>query len=98
MKHGIHTIDDSDVQGKTVLLRVDINEPVDKEKNRLKDLTRIEGCIPTIKELSDKKAKVVILAHQGKSYYDLSLHAQVIQESGKPMQNGYMRSDSSCSV
>jgi phosphoglycerate kinase len=85
MKHGIHTIDDFEVQGKTVLLRVDINEPVDREKNRLKDLTRIEGCIPTIRELSGKGAKVAVLAHQGsdieyQSYYDLSLHAQVIQE------------------
>ena len=92
MKHGIHTIDDFDVRGKTVLLRVDINEPVDKEKNKLKDLTRIEGCIPTIKELSDKGAKVVILAHQGsdieyQSYYDLSLHAEVIKElTGKPLE------------
>jgi phosphoglycerate kinase len=92
MKHGIHTIDDFDVKSKTVLLRVDINEPVDKENRKLKDLTRIEGCIPTIKELSDKGAKVVILAHQGsdieyQSYYDLSLHAQVIRElSGKPVE------------
>ncbi len=92
MKHGINTIDDFDVAGKTVLLRVDINEPVDKEKNKLKDLTRIEGCIPTIKELSEKKAKVVILAHQGsdieyQSYYDLSLHADVIREmTGKPVE------------
>ena len=68
MKHGIHTIDDFDVKGKTVLLRVDINEPVDKEKKKLKDLTRIKGCIPTIKELSDKQAKVVVMAHQGKRH------------------------------
>ncbi len=92
MKHGIHTIDDFDVAGKTVLLRVDINEPVDKEKKKLKDLTRIEGCIPTIKELSDKQAKVVVLAHQGsdieyQSFYDLSLHADVIRNmTGKPVE------------
>jgi phosphoglycerate kinase len=92
MKHGILTIDDFDLKGKTVLLRVDINEPVDKEKKKLKDLTRIEGCIPTIKELSDKQAKVVILAHQGsdieyQSYYDLSLHADVIRDmTGKPVE------------
>ena len=92
MRHGIHTIDDFDVQGKTVLLRVDINEPVDKENKRLKDLTRIEGCIPTIRELSDKGAKVVVMAHQGsdieyQSYYDLSLHADVIRElTGKDVQ------------
>jgi phosphoglycerate kinase len=92
MKHGIRTIDDFDVNGKTVLLRVDINEPVDKEMKKLKDLTRIEGCIPTIKELSDKYAKVVVMAHQGsdieyQSYYDLSLHADVIRElTGKPLE------------
>mgnify|MGYP001020808399 CR=1 FL=1 len=92
MKHGINTIDDYNVNGKTVLLRVDINEPIDKENRKLKDITRIEGCIPTIKELSDKKAKVVILAHQGsdieyQSYYDLSLHAQAIRElTGMPVE------------
>jgi phosphoglycerate kinase len=85
MKHGIRTIDDFDLISKTVLLRVDINEPVDKKNNRLKDITRIEGCIPTIRELAEKQAKVVILAHQGsdieyQNYYDLSLHADVIRE------------------
>ena len=44
---------------------MDINQPVDKESNTLKDTTRIKGCVPTIKELSDKGAKLVILAHQG---------------------------------
>ena len=92
MKQGIRTIDDFDVKGKTILLRVDINEPVDKEKNKLKDITRIEGCIPTIRELSDKGAKVVTLAHQGsdieyQNYCDLSLHAQVIREmTGKAVE------------
>ncbi|MGI5920108.1 MAG: phosphoglycerate kinase [Christensenellales bacterium] len=85
MKHGIRTIDDFDLNSKTVLLRVDINEPVDKKNNSLKDITRIEGCIPTIRELAEKQAKVVILAHQGsdieyQNYYDLSLHADVIRE------------------
>jgi phosphoglycerate kinase len=85
MKHGIRTIDDFDLISKTVLLRVDINEPVDKKNNSLKDITRIEGCIPTIRELAEKQAKVVILAHQGsdieyQNYYDLSLHADVIRE------------------
>ena len=68
MKYGIKTIDDFDVNGKTVLLRVDINQPVDKETNTLKDTTRIKGCVPTIKELSDKGAKLVILAHHGQRY------------------------------
>jgi phosphoglycerate kinase len=65
MKFGIKTLDDLTVSGKTVLLRVDINQPVERSTGRLKDTTRIEAAIPTIRELADKKAKVVILAHQG---------------------------------
>ena len=65
MKYGIKTLDDFDVQGKTVLCRVDVNQPVDKQTGELKDTTRIEGCVPTLRELSDKGAKVVVLAHQG---------------------------------
>ncbi len=81
MKFGIKTIDDFDVKGKTVLLRVDINEPVDKAKNELKDITRIKGCVPIVKELSQKGAKLVLLAHQGsdieyKSYYTLQYHTK----------------------
>ena len=85
MKYGIHTIDDFDVRGKTVLMRVDINQPVDKETDTLKDITRIKGCVPTIRELSDKGAKLVLMAHQGsdieyKNYYNLSPHAKVLSE------------------
>lgn len=61
---GIPTLDDVDVKGKTVLVRCDINCPVDQNK-RIKDVTRIRRSIPTVKELSKKSAKVVILAHQG---------------------------------
>ena len=65
MRFGINTLDDIDVQGKTVLCRIDINQPVDKASNTLKDTTRIEACIPTLRELSGKGAKLVLLAHQG---------------------------------
>lgn len=85
MKFGINTIDDFNVKGKTVLLRVDINEPVDKVHDVLMDITRIEGCAPTIKELSEKGVKLAVLAHQGsdieyKNYYNLRPHARVISE------------------
>ena len=53
MQFGIHTIDDFVVKDKTVLLRVDINEPVDKERGLLNDITRIAGCAPTVKELTE---------------------------------------------
>lgn len=85
MKFGINTIDDFDIKGKTVLLRVDINQPVDKQTDTLKDITRIKGCVPTVKELCDKGAKLVILAHQGsdieyKNYYNLKPHSKVLSE------------------
>lgn len=85
MKFEINTIDDFDVKGKTVLLRVDINQPVDRQNNCLKDITRIRRCAPTIKELSEKGARVVVMAHQGsdieyQNYHNLSLHAKVISD------------------
>lgn len=83
MISGIHALDDFDFKGKTVLCRVDINQPVDRVRGTLKDTTRIKGCIPTIKELAEKKAKVVLLAHQGgdleyKNYFTTKPHAKVI--------------------
>ena len=65
MRFGIKTLDDACVESKTVLCRVDINQPVDREKGTLKSINRIEACVPTIRELSDKGARVVLLAHQG---------------------------------
>lgn len=60
------TLDDVDVSGKTVLVRVDINSPIDPKTGEILDDTRIRECAPTIKELSEKCAKVVVLAHQGR--------------------------------
>ncbi|MDR0354336.1 MAG: phosphoglycerate kinase [Deltaproteobacteria bacterium] len=85
MKFGIRTLDEMDVKDKTVILRVDINQPVDRKTGKLKDVTRIKASLPTIKELSDKKAKLVILAHQGsdieyKNFWSLKPHASVLRE------------------
>ncbi|MGM9640352.1 MAG: phosphoglycerate kinase [Faecousia sp.] len=84
MRFGIKTLDDFDYFGRTVLCRVDINQPVDRATDTLKSTTRIEACVPTIRELSDKGAKVVLLAHQGsdieyKNYYTLRPHQKVLQ-------------------
>ncbi|MGR6429345.1 phosphoglycerate kinase [Rhizobium sp. PAMB 3174] len=70
------TLDDlPDVTGKRILLRVDLNVPV--TDGRVSDLTRIERVRPTILELSDKCAKVILLAHfgrpKGKPVDDMSL-------------------------
>jgi len=83
MRFGIHTLDDFELAGKTVLCRVDINEPVDRATATLKDITRIEACVPTLRELSDKGARVVIMAHQGsdieyKNFYTTRPHAAVL--------------------
>ena len=84
-KFGIYTLDSIHVAGKTVLLRVDINEPIDRAEGQITDDTRIRGCVPTIAELRDRGAKVVVLAHQGsdieyKNYYTLRPHAAVLEK------------------
>src|ERR1700744_4845802 len=55
------TLDSLDVSGKRVLLRADLNVPV--RDGKITDLTRIERLSPTIKELSDKGAKVIVCSH-----------------------------------
>lgn len=85
MRFGIKTIDDFDVKGKTVLCRIDINQPVDKKTETLKSTARIKACIPTLRELHEKGARLVLMAHQGsdieyKNYYTLKPHSRVLQE------------------
>ncbi|MBX9466347.1 MAG: phosphoglycerate kinase [Rhizobium sp.] len=59
------TLDDlTDIAGKRILVRVDLNVPVTDGK--VSDTTRIERVAPTILELSEKGAKVILLAHFGR--------------------------------
>jgi phosphoglycerate kinase len=58
------TLDDVDVRGKRVLLRVDLNVPM--ENGRVTDATRLQRVAPTITEISDKGGKVILLAHFGR--------------------------------
>jgi phosphoglycerate kinase len=81
MRFGINTLDDLDVKDKTVLCRIDINQPVDRVSGKLKDTTRIEACIPTLRDLSGQGAKLVLMAHQGsdieyKNFYTTEPHAK----------------------
>ena len=62
MRFGIRTLDEFDAAGKTVLCRVDLNQPVDRATGALKSTARIRASVPTIRELADKGAKVVLLA------------------------------------
>ncbi|HYE82647.1 MAG TPA: phosphoglycerate kinase [Clostridia bacterium] len=61
----IRTIDEFDYKGKTVLLRVDINSPIDPATKRIVNENRIKAGIPTIKDILQKGAKLAIIAHQG---------------------------------
>ena len=61
---GFRTLDDVNVKGKRVLLRVDLNVPMDN--GRVSDTTRLQRIAQTIIELSEKGAKVIILAHFGR--------------------------------
>jgi phosphoglycerate kinase len=58
------TLDQADVRGKRVLVRVDLNVPV--ENGTPADLTRIERVAPTIREIADKGGKVILLSHFGR--------------------------------
>jgi phosphoglycerate kinase len=58
------TLDQADVANKRVLVRVDLNVPM--EGGHVSDATRIERIVPTITELADKHAKVILLSHLGR--------------------------------
>ena len=58
------TLDDLNVAGKRVLVRVDINVPI--KDGKVTDATRIERVVPTIRELAGKGARVILLAHFGR--------------------------------
>ena len=80
-----NTLGDMNFKGKRVLLRVDINCPMDKKTLKIINDVRIRAVIPTIRELLGKKAKLVILAHQSRKgkwdFTDLSQHAQLLSKN-----------------
>src|ERR1700742_4768274 len=73
------TLDDVNVAGQRVLLRADLNVPM--HGGKVSDTTRLERLVPTIKELADKGAKVVVLSHfdrpKGKVVPSMSLQVLV---------------------
>ncbi|UCC59007.1 MAG: phosphoglycerate kinase [Candidatus Bathyarchaeum sp.] len=77
------TIDDFDLKGKTVLVRVDFNSPLDPKTKQIINDKRIRAhAEATIKELVQKGAKTVILAHQGRpgeaDFIPLDQHAELL--------------------
>ncbi len=93
MLNGIHTLDDYDLKGKTVLLREDMNSPLDPVSRLPRDITRIREALPTIRELSEKGARTVVLIHQGNdieyhSFGSTAPHARIASEAlGKPVEH-----------
>ncbi|HEY5598405.1 MAG TPA: phosphoglycerate kinase [Kiloniellales bacterium] len=85
------TLDDLDVAGRRVLVRVDFNVPV--RNGRVSDATRIARALPTIAELRRRGARVILLSHfgrpKGKPAADMSLRpvVTVLQEAldGEPV-------------
>jgi phosphoglycerate kinase len=60
----VRTLEDLDAEGKRVLVRVDFNVPLDA--GRITDDARIRAALPTLKELRDKGARLVLAAHLGR--------------------------------
>ncbi len=86
------TIDDFDLKGKRVLLRVDINSPIDPKTKKIVNENRIQKSLPTINKLLDAGAKVAIIAHQGdtldyQNLIPLNEHAEKLSAyTGKRIQ------------
>ncbi|MFZ6764127.1 MULTISPECIES: phosphoglycerate kinase [Acetobacterales] len=84
------TLDQLDAAGKRVLLRADLNLPV--RDGKITDRTRIERLVPTIRELAEKGARVIVCSHfdrpKGKRVPEMSLKpmAEALSEAlGKPV-------------
>ena len=78
----ILTLDDFDLKGKTVFVRMDMNCPIDPETNEILGTKRIEEAIETLESLKD--SKVVIASHQGRvgnnEYTGMNKHAEVLEK------------------
>ncbi len=77
------TLDDFDLRDKRVLLRLDINAPLDPSTNQILDDSRIVAARPTLDALA--QAKVAVLSHQSRpgkgDFTSLEQHARILQEN-----------------
>ena len=78
----IRTLNDFDIKGKTVLLRVDMNVPIDPETKEITGNRRIEDVAITVKALDG--AKIVIISHQGRvgrdDFVGMENHAKELEK------------------
>jgi phosphoglycerate kinase len=79
-----YTVDDFSIEGQKVLLRVDINSPIDPKTGEILDDTRIRSHAETIRGLLDRGASVAVLAHQGRpgdnDFTTLKAHADLLSK------------------
>jgi phosphoglycerate kinase len=84
MNFTFKTLDDVNVKGKRVLIRVDMNCSVDPETKKITDISRIEAIQTTLREL--RNSKVVLMAHQGRpgsdDFISLEQHTEVLKRLG----------------
>lgn len=82
---GFKPMEHFDVTGKNVLIRVDINSPIDNKTKKIVNTNRIDKTVPTLKWLLERNAKVAIIAHQGdtldyQNLIPLAEHARLLSE------------------
>lgn len=85
----MNTLEDLEVEGKKVALRTDINLPV--EDGEVQETIRFRRYMDTVKELNERGAKTVIIAHQGRparnDFRSLSEHAELLSDNlGKEVE------------
>ena len=82
---GVKTIDSFNPAGRKVLLRVDVNSPIDRNTLGIENTAKVKAATVTLKELLSKGATVVLLAHQGRpgdyDFTSLAAHCEVMKES-----------------
>jgi len=82
---GILTLDDFEYNDRTVICRVDINSPLDPKTKTIVDDNRIVKSLPTIQELNERGARMVLMAHQGdtldyQNLISLNQHAKILSD------------------
>lgn len=80
-----YTLSDFNFKDKKVLLRVDINCPLETDELKILNDSRIRRVVPTVRELVGKQAKLVIIAHQGRKgqwdFIPLEQHADRLSKN-----------------